>query len=98
MKLSKAHVDFYVAKKYPPPKFGAKWADKTPNVNDLINYSAGVKLDYDKGNTNNLFKNKKGRELKNYLLHLSRDPGTIINPKKRSAYARRLLFKLHQRS
>ena len=94
MRLSKGHLDFYMSKKYPLPKFGNKWAETTPDINDLINYSSKMKLDYDKGNVNNFIKNKKGRELRKYLRHLITEPGTIINPKKRSAYAKRILKRL----
>ena len=94
MKLSKAHLDFYMMKKYPSPRFGEKWRERRPDVNELINYSAGVKHDYDKSNVNGFLKGKKGIVLEDYLFKLYRNPGTIINPRKRRAYAARLLRRL----
>jgi len=79
MKLSKSHLDFYMMKKYPLPGFGEKWQERRPDINELINYSAGVK-----------------QNVNHFLRRLYRNPGTSINPRKRSAYALRLLRRLNK--
>lgn len=92
MKITKGHIQFYYAKKIKSPSFGRL---DVPDINGLINASAGIKHDLDKHNTFNLLKRKKSfNDLYSYLVKISYNPGTIINPKKRIFIARRLMKKL----
>ena len=94
MKLSRSHLQFWNEQKAPKPK----WAQtlkpiitRTTDINELINFSAGLRFPTEPANTIVLLKHARARSkesMMDMLDSMSQNPGTVCDPqiRKKMAY------------
>ena len=90
IRITKVHVEFWTARNQP------KWANlvkaslPSPSIDRLVNGHAGIRLTDGEMAANNLLAILRGArkrgELVDTLTRLGMEPGTLINPRRRSGY------------
>ena len=101
MRITQTHLTFFVRRKHPTlAAMIRKTLQPSVTIHECINAHANLRAEYlSASNLVNLvlMARKRGEsDLANYLHQLSRNPGTIINPQRRAAFAKKWSARITQ--
>lgn len=103
MQITQAHLTYWQAKKTGSPKWAnsLKKPDNMPSIHALINSQTKETRDRDYVAHNTLtilVSSRKRGVMLEKLEGMAKNPGTLINPKRRAAYCRKWLKKIKEKA